>query len=64
MQVSGKNWRFTSGKDPLSRSSTVRQSVPGGRPFSILQAIVQVWQPTQRPRSTTIPQRVMTPHAL
>jgi hypothetical protein len=48
------------GYSPNSMSSTRRHCTPGGVSFACLHAAVQVWQPTQRRRSATIAQRVMT----
>jgi hypothetical protein len=39
---------------PVSRSSTRRHCTPGGVALALLQAAVQVWQPTQRRRSIAI----------
>ncbi len=43
--------RCTSGNSPTSTSSTRRHCTPGGVALALLQAAVQVWQPTQRRRS-------------
>ncbi len=47
--------RETLGKLPTSTSSTRRHCTPGGVSLACLHAMVQVWQPTQRLRSTTMP---------
>ena len=50
-----RNSRSTFGYSPCSTSRTRRHCTPGGVSLWCLQAMVQVWQPTQRLRSTTIP---------
>ena len=53
-QPTGTKVRVTSGNSPASTSSTQRHCTPGGVALVCLQAAVQVWQPTQRRRSTTM----------
>ncbi len=60
-QPTGTKVRFTSGNEPASTSSTERHCTAGEVALACRQAAVQVWQPTQRSRSATIAQRVMSP---
>jgi len=61
MHCMGRKRRLTSGYSPTSQSATKRHTWPAGRPCSCMQAIVQVWQPTQRLTSITMPQRIRRP---
>ena len=54
MQATGMKVRRTSGNSPVSMSSTRRHCTPGGVALALLQAAVQVWQPTQRRKSIAI----------
>src|SRR5690606_33715101 len=56
-QPTTRKRRSTSGNVPVSTSSTRRHCTPGTVSLACLHEIVQVWQPTQRLTSTTMPQR-------
>src|SRR3989337_1622515 len=49
------NTVYANGYTPSSFSITRVQKIPGGVPFSALHAMVQLWHPTQRFRSTATP---------
>src|SRR6185295_5392217 len=53
--------RSTDGNSPISTSTTFRHCTPGSVSLACLHAIVQVWHPTQRLTSMTMPQRGVWP---
>ena len=54
-QPTTRKKRDTSGNSPCSTSSTERHWMSGAVSLACLQEMVQVWQPTQRLTSTTMP---------
>src|SRR5262249_41465063 len=55
----GHRGRFTPGNAPASTSSTLRHCTAGEVALAWRHAAVHVWQPTQRSRSASMPQRLM-----
>ena len=47
----------TAGWEPTTTGVTHERKLPGGTPFSLLQATLQAWHPEQRRRSMTIASR-------